>query len=92
MKTFYPDHKAQLVRLAKIGGQLGGVRRMIEERRYCIDILAQIKAVKGALQAVELGVMESHMHHCVKDAMASNDQDELEQKVAELVQVLGRFE
>ena len=92
MRQFYPDHQGQLARLARIEGQLGGVRRMIEERRYCIDILSQIKAVVGALKQVELGVLETHMHHCVKDAVEAGDAAELEAKVAELVKVLGRIE
>lgn len=92
MAQTYPDHQSQLVRLAKIEGQLGGVRRMIEERRYCIDILAQMKAIKGALKQVELGVLETHMQHCVRDALAAGDGGELDTKIAEIVNVLSRYE
>ncbi|HEX7928015.1 MAG TPA: metal-sensitive transcriptional regulator, partial [bacterium] len=68
-----------------------GVRRMIEERRYCIDIVAQMKAVEAALKQVELGVIEKHIHHCVMEATRSQQPAHLEDKVEELMKVMGRM-
>jgi CsoR family transcriptional regulator, copper-sensing transcriptional repressor len=92
IRQLYPNHEAQLARLAKIEGQLRGVRRMIEERRYCIDIVSQIKAVNAALKQVQLGVLETHIHHCVKDALESQQSEVLDEKINEMVQVLGRMD
>ena len=89
MHQIYPNHESQLARLNKIEGQLKGVRKMIEERRYCVDIISQIKAVTGALEQVQMGVLEKHVHHCVRESM--EDGGELESKVEELVRVLGKL-
>ena len=92
IRQIYPNHEAQLTRLARIEGQLRGVRRMIEERRYCIDIVGQIKAVTAGLRQVQMGVLEKHIHHCVKESLQSQDPDLLEEKITEIVQVLGKME
>jgi DNA-binding FrmR family transcriptional regulator len=65
---------------------------MIEERRYCIDIVGQIKAVTAGLRQVQMGVLEKHIHHCVRESLESQDPDLLEQKITEIVQVLGKME
>ena len=65
---------------------------MMDEERYCIDIINQIKAVTGALKQVQMGVLEKHIHHCVKDSVESGDPDYFEKKVVEIVHVLGRLE
>ena len=91
MHQIYPNHESQLARLNKIEGQLKGVRKMIEERRYCVDIISQIKAVTGALEQVQMGVLEKHVHHCVRESMEAGDGGELETKVEELVRVLGKL-
>jgi DNA-binding FrmR family transcriptional regulator len=92
IRELYPNHEEQLARLAKIEGQLRGVRRMIEERRYCIDIVSQIKAVNAALKQVQLGVLEKHIHHCVKESVESRDPAQFEARVQEIVEVLGRMD
>ena len=91
MRQIYPDHENQLARLNKIDGQLKGIRRMIEERRYCIDIISQIKAVVGALEQVQMGVLEKHVHHCVSEAAQSNDTALLQEKIDEVVKALSRM-
>ncbi|MDJ0779358.1 MAG: metal-sensitive transcriptional regulator [Gammaproteobacteria bacterium] len=91
IQAFYPDHQSQLSRLARIDGQIKGITRMIEQRRYCIDIVNQIKAVQSALQQVQMGVLEKHLHHCVSTAAASPDSAELSEKIEEIVQVVGRM-
>ena len=88
----FPSHADQLDRLNKIEGQIKGLRKMIEERRYCMDILPQIKAVHGALRQVELGVLETHVNHCVQEAVQSRDPESIRQKIDEVVRVLSRIE
>ena len=91
MRQIFPNHESQLTRLNKIEGQLKGIRKMIEERRYCVDIIDQIKAVTGALDKVQMGVLEKHVHHCVRESVEAGDNGELEEKVEELVKVLGKM-
>ena len=79
-----------LKRLSRIEGQVRGLARMVEEDRYCIDIITQISAVRAALRRVEEEVLRDHVAHCVEHAIASGDVDEQRQKIAELMDVLGR--
>jgi CsoR family transcriptional regulator, copper-sensing transcriptional repressor len=84
----YPDHGDQLKRLARIRGQIDGVSRMIEEGRYCVDILAQTAAARAAIKSLEAAILEKHMAHCVRDAMtAGGDAD---QKIEELLAVFKK--
>ena len=62
----HPCHDSQVNRLRKIEGQVRGLQKMIEERRYCMDIVSQLRAVQGALKKVELGILETHLQHCVQ--------------------------
>jgi DNA-binding FrmR family transcriptional regulator len=88
----YAPHKAQLQkRLARIEGQVRGVSKMIDDDRYCIDILTQLAAVDTALEAVALKVLEEHVQHCVAGALASGDRDDADTKIAELVAAVQRF-
>lgn len=91
-QRLYPSHANQLERLGKIEGQIKGIRRMIEERRYCMDILPQIRAVHGGLRQVELGVLETHVSHCVQEAVESRDAESVRAKIDEVVKVLSRIE
>lgn len=79
-----------LKRLNKIEGQVRGIARMVEDDRYCIDIITQIAAVRAALRRVEEAVLSDHVSHCVEHAIASGDADEQRKKVAELMEVLAR--
>jgi CsoR family transcriptional regulator, copper-sensing transcriptional repressor len=79
-----------LKRLNRIAGQVRGVARMVEEERYCIDVVTQISAVRAALARVEDEILKDHLGHCVEHAIAVGDKDEQRRKVAELVDVLGR--
>lgn len=74
-KPGYSDTKeAQLRRLSKIEGQVRGIKRMVEEDTYCIDVLTQVSAATKALQAVSLGLLEEHITHCVVDAAKESDE------------------
>ena len=86
----YARHKAnQLSRLHKIEGQVRGVTRMVEQDRYCIDVLTQISAVTRALQEVALGLLDDHIRNCVLDATRS-DPDQGAAKLDELAHALRR--
>ena len=80
-----------LARLARIEGQERGVSRMIEEERYCIDVLNQIQAVKAALKKVEEDLLKSHASHCVAHAIKSGDVEDQRRKFDELVELFGRY-
>lgn len=85
------DTKAScLKRLNRIEGQVRGLSKMIEEDRYCIDVITQISAVRAALRRVEEEVLKDHVGHCVEHAIRSGDADEQRRKVAELIDVLSR--
>jgi DNA-binding FrmR family transcriptional regulator len=79
-----------LKRLSRIEGQVRGLARMVEEDRYCIDIVTQIAAVRAALKRVEEEVLREHIAHCIEDAIVSGDSNEQRRKVAELMDVLSR--
>lgn len=84
----HPDHTAQLGRLKRIAGQVRGIERMIEEGRYCIDILIQLRAVRAALKKVEGNILTLHMQHCVAQALQAPDS--AREKVAELMDYFAK--
>jgi len=79
-----------LKRLNRIEGQVRGLARMVEDDRYCIDIVTQISAARAALRKVEEELLRSHVAHCVEHAIASGDKAEQRAKVAELMDVVAR--
>ena len=79
-------------RLGRIEGQVRGLSRMVDEDRYCIDIVTQISAVRAALRRVEEEVLKDHVAHCVEHAIASGDKADQREKIAELMAVIGRAE
>jgi DNA-binding FrmR family transcriptional regulator len=81
-----------LKRLKRIEGQVRGLERMVEDDRYCIDVVTQVSAVRAALKRVEEEVLQDHVAHCVEHAIASGDKADQRQKIAELMDVLGRAE
>jgi CsoR family transcriptional regulator, copper-sensing transcriptional repressor len=88
----YHDEKAALVkRLHRIEGQVRGIERMVEDDRYCIDVLTQIAAVSTALESVALRLLDDHVKHCVAGALASGDEAEAGRKAAELLEAVQRF-
>lgn len=76
-------------RLQRIEGQVRGIARMVEEDRYCIDIVTQIAAVRAALRKVEAEILKDHAAHCVDHAIASGNRADQRRKIAELMEVLG---
>ncbi|MDA9131389.1 metal-sensitive transcriptional regulator [Gammaproteobacteria bacterium] len=82
------NHKEQLINLKKIEGQVRGLQSMIDDEKYCIDILNQLKAVKNALVSVEGKILKSHLKACVKDSLSESDS--FDDKVEEIVNLLKR--
>ena len=77
-----------LTRLARIEGQVRGVRKMLEDERYCIDILTQINAARAALDKVEQEILREHLQHCVAHAFNDGSPGDRQQKIDELITVL----
>jgi CsoR family transcriptional regulator, copper-sensing transcriptional repressor len=81
----FPDHRKQLNRVARIKGQLDGVVRMIEEQRYCVDILTQTAAIRAALKSLEASILEKHIDTCVRHALTADEG--AEEKIDELLRL-----
>lgn len=77
-------------RLSRIEGQVRGIARMVEDDRYCIDVVTQLSAVRAALRRVEEEVLRDHVSHCVEEAIRSGDPVEQRSKIEELIEVLGK--
>ena len=88
----YAEDKAALVkRLHRIEGQVRGIERMLEDDRYCIDVLTQLSAVTTALESLAFRILDDHVQHCVAGALASGDAAEADQKSRELLEAVHRF-
>lgn len=79
-----------LNRLSRIEGQVRGIARMVDDDRYCIDVLTQLQAVRAALQRVETEVLRDHLDHCVMGAMTGDDLEDRKAKASELIELLAR--
>jgi DNA-binding FrmR family transcriptional regulator len=79
-----------LNRLNRIAGQVRGIARMIEEERYCIDVLTQLQAARAALSRVETEMLKDHLGHCIETAIVGGDTEDQRQKASELIQLLER--
>jgi DNA-binding FrmR family transcriptional regulator len=86
----HPQHEDQLPSLNRIEGQIKGIKKMIEDRRYCVDILTQLKAAKAAIHKVEQGVLKTHMHHCLINAVESKNEHDIRTKIDELMKLLSK--
>jgi DNA-binding FrmR family transcriptional regulator len=85
-----PCHTSQLKRLNRIEGKVRGISKMIEDGRYCVDILTQLKAIKAAITKVESGVMHTHLTHCLQDAIKSGSQKQKSEKIEEIIKLLEK--
>ena len=84
-------HFGDIGRLKKIEGQIRGVQKMIEEKRYCIDILTQLSSVVGAIKSVEENILERHLKGCVNQSFRKGNKQDRTQKIDEIVDVLKKF-
>lgn len=87
----HPDYASEMSRLKRLMGQVEGVQRMIEQRRYCPDILAQLRAIRSAAHAIEANILEAHLNACVSEALTNGNKDERNKKIAELKNLYRRF-
>ncbi len=91
-KNKAPLHTDQLPRLARIAGQIEGIKKMIEEQRPCPEIITQIRATRSAMKAVKANIFARHLTHCVCDTMSASSEDERMKHADELVKVFKSFE
>ena len=84
----HPCHKEQLISIKRIEGQIRGIAKMIEDEKYCIDILNQLKAARSAIATIEGKILKTHLKNCVKDTL--NSDLDFEEKVEELLKTLKR--
>ena len=84
----HPDHSDNLSSLRRIEGQVRGVQQMIDDKRYCMDIVNQIKAMKSALSRVESQILEKHLRSCVTQVL---NKKEMEEKITELIKVFKQI-
>lgn len=84
----HPEYEDQIPGLSRVEGQIKGIKRMIEDHRYCVDILTQLKAAKAAIHRVEQEVLKKHMQHCLKNAVTSQSETEIQNKIDELMKLL----
>ncbi|MBW8882455.1 MAG: metal-sensitive transcriptional regulator [Asticcacaulis sp.] len=89
--TQHPSHLEQTPRLNRAIGQLEGIKRMIGEGQYCVDILTQLRAVRSALKTIELGVLETHMNACLTKSCIE-DESRREAQIAEIMVLLRKYE
>ena len=85
------DKEALINRLHRIEGQVRGIENMVDQDRYCIDIITQISAVTTALEAVAFKILDEHVNHCVAGALASGDEEGAAEKSRELLEAVHRF-
>jgi len=84
-------HQEQLEYLRKIEGQIRGIQKMIEEKRYCVDIITQIHSIIGALHRVESQVFKKHLDGCVASALRGKSEREKQEKIDEIMELISRF-
>lgn len=82
------NHKALITRISRIEGQVRGLKNMVEEQKYCIDILTQIKAARCALKGLELQILQGHANHCLLNAIDSGSKDDAQDKIDEIMELL----
>jgi DNA-binding FrmR family transcriptional regulator len=81
----------EIARMRRIEGQARGITKMMEEDRYCIDILQQFSAMEAALRSTRMKILEIHTNHCVEDALSSGNKADQKEKIAELVSLFGKM-
>lgn len=91
-KKQHPSHHGQLSHLNRVSGQVEGIKKMIEEGRYCAEILNQLRAIRSAIKSIELRILDAHLSSCVTDACLSQNQEEQRKKIDEIRELIKRFE
>ena len=88
----HPCHKSEIARINRASGQLEAVKRMIEEGKYCVDIISQLRAARNAIKTIELGVLETHINACVTDACSNKNENLKKERIAEIMALLKKYE
>ncbi len=84
----YPDHRSHITSVNRVIGQLDGIKKMMLDRKYCPDIIQQIRAARGGLLRAEIDILSVHMHNCVADAAKQNEEDDIKEKIEEIMKYL----
>lgn len=87
----HPDHTKNMHALKRIEGQVKGIQKMVEEGRYCVDILTQISAVNAALMSVQDKILEAHLNGCVQNAIKGGSDAERQEKMDEIFKLLKKY-
>ena len=88
----HPSHKAEIQRLNRIAGQVEGVKKMIEDQRYCPDILIQLRAIRSAVKGMEAEVLRRHLTSCVTTALRDGDDSSRARSIDEVTQIFSKFD
>ena len=87
----HASHKDQLSRINRIEGQVRGIKKMVENEEYCVDIITQVKAVRSALKSLEHQILDKHSHHCLLGAMSSGNEEEVAEKLEEVLNLIKKY-
>ncbi|WED43401.1 metal-sensitive transcriptional regulator [Legionella cardiaca] len=88
----HPTHEKELSRINRVLGQLEGIKKMIEEKRYCVDIMTQLRASRNALKTIELSVLETHIGHCLAQACTTGCEADKNERIREIINLLQKYE
>jgi DNA-binding FrmR family transcriptional regulator len=91
MKEQATTHREEIVPLKRIEGQVRGIQKMIDESRYCIDILTQLSSVVGAVRRVEENILNRHLRGCVRESFNKGSKENRSEKIDEIIEVLQKF-
>jgi DNA-binding FrmR family transcriptional regulator len=91
MKEQVTTHNEEIVPLKRIEGQIRGIQKMIEEKRYCIDILTQLSSIAGAIRRVEENILNRHLRGCVRESFNKGNKEDRANKIDEVIDVLQKF-
>ena len=86
----HPNHEDEYTRLNRLAGQVDGIKRMIEERRYCPDIITQLRSVQSAAKAIEANILRRHLDACIREAFAGTDEADQQSKIDEVITLFRR--
>jgi DNA-binding FrmR family transcriptional regulator len=91
MTKQFTFHREEIPRLKRIEGQIRGIQKMIEDERYCVDILTQLSSIQGAIKSVEVNILERHLKGCVQHSFTKGNKEDKTEKIEEVIDVLKRF-
>ena len=86
----HPDHSDEIKRLNRLAGQVEGIKKMIEDRRYCVDVMTQLKAIQSASKSIEANILKRHFEACVSDALSQKSKAKRDEKIDELMKLFKK--